>query len=72
MGATALVAAAVASRAETPHAWLSVWQAEAVLGAAIGMFAIWRKESRAGQSIWNGPARKFFLDSRRRCSPRRS
>lgn len=61
MGITALVAAPLAAVQSSPGLWLRVWLAEAVLGAAIGGFAMWRKASRVQTSLLSAPARKFLL-----------
>ena len=61
MGATALLAAALAAAQPSHVLWLRVWLAEAVLGAAIGGFAMWRKASRVKTSLLSAPARKFLL-----------
>lgn len=60
-GATALVAAAVASRQPTPGRWLAVWLAAAGAAAAVSGVALVRKARRTGASLASGPARKFFL-----------
>jgi hypothetical protein len=61
MGVTALAAAALAAVQPSQGLWLRVWLAEAVLGAAIGGFAMWRKASRGATSMLSAPARKFLL-----------
>jgi hypothetical protein len=61
MGVTALVAAALAAIQPSQGLWLRVWLAEAVFGAAIGGFAMWRKASRVKTSLLSAPARKFLL-----------
>jgi len=61
MGATALLAALVSSRAETNAAWLRIWLADAAVAAAIGAWALHRKASRAGISLLGAPARRFLL-----------
>lgn len=61
MGATALLAAYLAAQEISISRWLTIWEIEASIAAAVGMFAIWYKERRANQSIWKGPARKFFF-----------
>ena len=59
MGATALVAAALAQRASTPSGWLATWSAAAVIAAGIGVWAIRRKMHAARLPILPGPAQKF-------------
>jgi hypothetical protein len=61
MGATALLAALVSSRAETNAGWLRIWLADAAVAAAIGAWALRRKASRAGISLLGAPARRFLL-----------
>ena len=61
MGTTALGAAAVASSARSPEAWLGVWLAEACVAIAIGVWAMARKARRTGTDLFSGPARRFLL-----------
>jgi hypothetical protein len=61
MGVTALLAAALAAIQPNQGLWLRVWLAEAVLGTAIGGFAMWRKASHGATSLLSAPARKFLL-----------
>jgi hypothetical protein len=61
MGLVGLAAAAMASRAATPVAWLRVWIPAAAVAAAIGVAAIARKAARARVPLGSGPARKFLL-----------
>jgi len=61
MGATALVAAALAAIQPTEALWLRVWLAEAVLGSVIGAATMWRKAARAQTSLLSAPGRKFAL-----------
>jgi hypothetical protein len=61
MGATALAAAAIASRTRSPEAWLGVWLAEACVAIAIGVWAMARKARRTGADLFSGPARRFLL-----------
>jgi hypothetical protein len=60
MGATALIAAAIA--ALLPPGWprLAVWLAEAALAFAIGFSSAARKARRAGAPLLSGPGRKFL------------
>ncbi len=59
MGATALVASRIASRQNTPDAWLLTWMAELVLAMVIGVFSVaWKAEWRR-TVLMSGPARKF-------------
>jgi len=61
MGLTALGAAAFAASSSAEGHWLRVWLAEAVVGAAIGGVAMWRKARRGQTSLLSAPARKFLL-----------
>jgi hypothetical protein len=59
MGATAIIAAAIASRQTAPERWLAVWLLEAAVAAAIGGVTMARKARREESQIWAGPGRKF-------------
>ena len=59
MGATALAAAGLAGAAPSRSLWLTVWLAEAVLAAGIGVWAMQRKARAAGSSLRSGPGRRF-------------
>ena len=61
MGGTALAAAAVSLRAQTPEQWLGVWLADACLAVAIGVWAMARKARRTHTDLFSGPARRFLL-----------
>jgi hypothetical protein len=61
IGATALVAAAVAATTETGGGWLAVWIVEGLLAAAISAVTIARKARRLALPLASGPARKFAL-----------
>jgi hypothetical protein len=61
IGVTALVAAAVAARQPTLHAWLMAWLFEALLALAIGSWAMNRKARAAESTLLSGPGRKFAL-----------
>jgi hypothetical protein len=61
MGASALVAAAVSTRARTPEEWLGIWLAEAFVALAIGVWAITVKARRVNIPLFAGPARRFLL-----------
>jgi hypothetical protein len=61
MGATALVAAAIAAGRATPEGWLGVWAAEAVVAAGIGAWAIEHKARRVGLPVLSGTGRKVLL-----------
>lgn len=61
MGATALAAAAAASRQPSPKAWLAIWLGEALLAHLIGAWAIGRKSRAANTPLFSRPGRKFAL-----------
>lgn len=63
MGATALIAAALAAIQPAPFEglWLRIWLAEAGLGAMIGAAALWRKSQKGQTSLLSAPGRKFAL-----------
>jgi hypothetical protein len=61
MGATALAAAAVASRQPEPGRWLATWLVEAAVAASIGGVAMARKVRREDSPLWAGPGRKFAM-----------
>ncbi|KAA0252298.1 hypothetical protein FBQ97_18620 [Acidobacteria bacterium ACD] len=60
-GATAVLAALLASRQPTPGRWLAVWLAAAAVAAAISGVSLAVKARRTGAPLASGPARKFFL-----------
>ena len=57
VGATALLAAALAPATETRWQWLLVWGAELLVALAIATVAL-RKKAR--EELASGPARRFF------------
>ncbi|HLK06016.1 MAG TPA: hypothetical protein VKT53_16385 [Candidatus Acidoferrum sp.] len=61
MGATALVAAYLASQQATPARWLLVWLMEACIAVAIAAPAAATKAHRANAQLFSGPGRKFLL-----------
>src|SRR5687768_4185075 len=61
VGATAIVAAALAALQPTEGRWLVVWLAEALVAAILGVWAMARKARRLGSSLHSGPGRKFLL-----------
>jgi hypothetical protein len=58
LGFTAIAAATLAARQVAPFAWLRIWLAEGLLGAAIGLLACTWKANRVGLPLFSGPARK--------------
>jgi hypothetical protein len=61
VGASAVLAAALAARQTTSTAWLAVWCAEAALAIAIAMASMARKAARGRVPLFGGPARRFWL-----------
>jgi hypothetical protein len=61
IGATALVAALLASGQPTPGAWLTVWLATAAVATLIAGGTLTWKARRARVPLSTGPGRKFLL-----------
>lgn len=61
MGATALVAAWVASRQPTVDRWLLTWLAEGWLAFAIGVVTMVRKAAAGETPLTSRPGRRFVL-----------
>jgi len=61
IGASALVAAAVASGRESGAAWLSTWLVEALVATVVCMWAMRAKARRAHLPLLSGTGRKFLL-----------
>lgn len=61
IGATAVVAAVVASVQPTPARWLVVWLADAAVALVIAAVALVRKSRRAGIPLFAHPTRRFAL-----------
>lgn len=61
VGLTALGAATVAWRQQSPSDRLGVWLAEAALAAVIGVWAVAWKAKSAGVPLLSGPGRRFAL-----------
>ena len=61
MGASALLAAVVASRQASPDGWMLAWLVEAALAAGIGGWAMARKARAARMPLFHGPGRMFML-----------
>lgn len=59
MGATAMVAAWVASRADTPAEWLAIWLAEAVIAIALGGIFLLRKAAATNAPLLSRAGRLF-------------
>lgn len=58
-GVTALIAAALAARADGVMAWFAIWIVEGVLATALLAVATALKARRAGIPILGGPGRRF-------------
>lgn len=61
MGATALVAAAVAYRRPAVEGWLAVWLAEALIALTVALVAMHRKASRLKTEMMSAAGRRLFL-----------
>ncbi|MDX1389417.1 MAG: hypothetical protein R3344_09530 [Acidobacteriota bacterium] len=61
VGATALVAAWVASTRATPGAWLATWLTGATAAFVIAGVSTHQKARAAGESLFSAPGRKFTL-----------
>ena len=62
MGASALVAAWLASLPSLREAWLPVWVIDAAVAALIGGWFTWRKAHRDGVPMSRGVGRRFLLN----------
>jgi hypothetical protein len=60
IGATALLAAFVASRQPSGRLWLATWLIEATLAMAIAAAAMGRKARRSGLPLFSGAGRRFW------------
>jgi hypothetical protein len=61
VGLTAVAAAALAHAQPSFGRWLSVWLGEAVIGVAVGGWALRQKANAAGVPLSTGPGRRFAL-----------
>lgn len=61
MGATAIVAAFIASSQPLVKDWFTVWLIEAILAFAVGLFAMWQKSKIAKMPLNSAPAKKFAM-----------
>lgn len=61
MGLIAVVAAALASRAETAFAWVTCWLVAAVVALLVGGWAMAVKARRAGTPVFSWSGRRFVL-----------
>jgi hypothetical protein len=60
IGATAIVAAGIASRQPSREAWLATWLVEAVVAMAIGGAAMAAKARRKSLPLFSGASRRFW------------
>jgi len=61
MGATAMVAFAIAMRQATMDAWLAVWLGEALVAVTLALVAMHWKATRLGTPILSIPGRRLFV-----------
>jgi hypothetical protein len=61
VGATALMAAWLATRQARDADWLAVWLGEAVIGVVVGGAAMVQKARTANDPLLSGPGRRFGL-----------
>ena len=61
MGLTAIAAAVIANSQPLVKDWLAVWLIEAILGFAVGLFAMWQKSKIAKIPLNSVPAKKFAM-----------
>jgi len=61
MGASALVATAIAARQTNTGAWLATWLVEGFLAIALGVWAMKRKADFAQLPLLSAPGRRFVL-----------
>jgi hypothetical protein len=61
MGATALVAGAMAGSPRSDRRWLAIWLGEAVVAAAVALAAMVRKARTSGAPLDGTPTRRFAL-----------
>ncbi|HVR28403.1 MAG TPA: hypothetical protein VMS86_02620 [Thermoanaerobaculia bacterium] len=62
MGASALVAAALASVPSWQEHWLAIWVSDAVVAALLGGWATWHKARGMGVELYRGVARRFVMN----------
>lgn len=60
MGIVALAGALLAHRAPDALAWVRTWMAVALVGAAVGLWCLWRKSRRAAVPLFAGAGRRFW------------
>ena len=62
MGASALIAAALAAQPALRDQWLAIWVLDAVVAALLGGWAMWRKARSQGVELYRGVARRFLMN----------
>ena len=62
MGASALVAAALAAQPTLRDRWLAIWVLDAVVAALLGGWAMRRKARSQGVELYRGVARRFLMN----------
>src|ERR1041384_1927722 len=61
MGLTAIAAALIATRADSPTTWLSIWLAEACIAGGISVASMTINSHAASIPVFGGPIRKLVL-----------
>ena len=61
IGLTAIAAALIGARAQTPSTWLAIWFAEACIAGAISVASMTIKSHAANMPVFSGPIRKLVL-----------
>ena len=61
IGLTAIIAALIAARVETPTMWLAVWLVEACVAGGISIASMTIKSHAANMPVFSGPVRKLVL-----------
>src|SRR6476646_6802848 len=61
IGLTAIIAALIGARVESPTQWLGVWLVEACIAAGISVAAMTIKSHAANVPVFSGPIRKLIL-----------
>jgi hypothetical protein len=61
IGLTAIVAALIGARVQTPSMWLAVWLAEACIAGGISIASMTIKSHAANMPVFSGPIRKLIL-----------
>ena len=61
MGLLALIAGALTLYPELSSSWLTIWVWTAILAAAVGFVAMWRKAQAQGEQLFGRVGRRFLL-----------